>query len=712
MLTFLIRKLLLTFGYPRLESSHNLVGPYRHVGALQVRIPDSTACQIFYPSQSNNKSNKKNRPVPYFRPEAVQGLVDYLRFGGGLLEFLSERSHPCCWNVDPYPLPDQKFPLVLFSHGLAGTYEMYTELCRHIASLGYCVVALEHQDGSAAYAHDGKKVIPYKRPNDEPYSRQKVLTLRTPMLQQRVEELENVIRYFEQESTGLNNNNNNDNNSMHLLKKVIQATDTQDLHLVGHSFGGATQMLATQQWTSKSSKKKSMPQPKSLLVMDSWAFALTEDVVQQGLSKNDKTKIKILSIISEDWEQNNVERLEVAEFLKSSEANTNNHILSMVAPNAVHQSFSDSEAWFPSFVARQARNRGKGEDRHVTIRATVQEWGRMNNKLNAPTECEKQKRRSQKSPSLRPWIVTCLMLISIFCVKIYPAMSFQSTYFDTRRSRLGVQMYPPTLSSLYASKKTEDTSAAPPTSVQFSASFNDSLVSSDNPLDQLLALLSSDIVSIVLGSVGLLAVVINRLALLDASTATADALTSETRADLLAVFACGSVLLNGVTKLDVTTALAESVVLDGTTLSESEFLTERQDEEATKSLSWALNSLLTATPAKTATIMTRNSNGEWKVYGRAGVVPVSPNAMTVSERTPILDRVGSPNNIKETYLPTLQALPGRVEFTYLPSNTQLALLIPISSGMVLVLGSNAAKSFSPRDIAWSRVVAERIGEYL
>ncbi|KAG7341569.1 hypothetical protein IV203_023522 [Nitzschia inconspicua] len=72
----------------------------------------------------------------------------------------------------------------------------------------------------------------------------------------------------------------------------------------------------------------------------------------------------------------------------------------------------------------------------------------------------------------------------------------------------------------------------------------------------LLAWLSSDIVSIVLWSVGLLALVIHRLALLDVSTATADTLTLETRANLLAVFACGLVLLNGVTKLDVTTALA------------------------------------------------------------------------------------------------------------------------------------------------------------
>ena len=35
---------------------------------------------------------------------------------------------------------------------------------------------------------------------------------------------------------------------------------------------------------------------------------------------------------------------------------------------------------------------------------------------------------------------------------------------------------------------------------------------------------------------------------------------------------------------------------------------------------------------------------------------------------------------KESYLPTLQALPGKVEFTYLPSNAQEALLLPVYNG--------------------------------
>jgi hypothetical protein len=224
-------------------------------------------------------------------------------------------------------------------------------------------------------------------------------------------------------------------------------------------------------------------------------------------------------------------------------------------------------------------------------------------------------------------------------------------------------------------------------------------------------------------------VIFHRLVLLDASSTSADVLTSETRADLLAVFACGSVLLDGVTRLDVTTALAESVVLEGKLLSEPEIYLEQQMQDgdvgtdARISLSWALNSILSATPAQTACLLTRNATmGEWKIHSRAGVVPTSSSSSSsllrgqVPEKSPILDRVGVGGNGKETYLPTLQALPGRLEFTYLPTNTQLALLIPttISSddACVLVLGSNKAKSFSPRDIAWSRVIAERIGEYI
>ena len=250
-----------------------------------------------------------------------------------------------------------------------------------------------------------------------------------------------------------------------------------------------------------------------------------------------------------------------------------------------------------------------------------------------------------------------------------------------------------------------------------------------NPLDALLTLLASDVASIALGLLGLIVVVAHRLSLLDEAS-TADSLTVQTRTDLLAVFACGSVLLNGITKLDVTAALADTVVLEGTSLDKIEVLTAdggRDPYDSATTTVWALESLLAATPATTAIVLQRGEaspgGSSWRVAARGGIVPLITLTTTeVPDSTPILDRVSSPGNQKETYLPTLQALPGKRELPYLPNNAQLALLVPILdlkndtpgnetspvTRRVLVLGSNRAKSFSPRDVAWCRIVAERM----
>ena len=230
-----------------------------------------------------------------------------------------------------------------------------------------------------------------------------------------------------------------------------------------------------------------------------------------------------------------------------------------------------------------------------------------------------------------------------------------------------------------------------------------------NSFDASLSFLSSDIASIVLGGVGLAVIVAHRLSLIDEVLDTTS-MAQQTRTDLLAVFACGSVLLEGITKLDVTSALSESVPLNGVVLDEPIVNDDNNNaSNPNPTISWALQSLLQATPCMSAVVMEKkkkkNNHDEWTVTAMAGTVP-STN-VPVPDVTPILDRVAS-QTIKETYLPTLQALPGKFEFTYLPSNTQLALLIPIRVGQVLVLGSNTAKSFSPRDVAWCRVVAERM----
>jgi hypothetical protein len=223
----------------------------------------------------------------------------------------------------------------------------------------------------------------------------------------------------------------------------------------------------------------------------------------------------------------------------------------------------------------------------------------------------------------------------------------------------------------------------------------------------------------------------------------------QSRSDLLAVMAAGSVLLNGITKLDITSALAETVELEGIDTLPT-ILTGNLDEEYThvsdlfcndpvkrRNIEWALSSILSCTTVKSATLMIHPNQNiiqpKWLLMAYGGIIPSSllsfindsdstkKSPFIINQNTPILDRfLSSPTSTtpkKESYLPTLQALPGKVEFmTYLPINTQEVLCLPISTDSaytgVLVLGSDTAKSLSPRDIAWCQVIASRLGSVI
>jgi hypothetical protein len=67
---------------------------------------------------------------------------------------------------------------------------------------------------------------------------------------------------------------------------------------------------------------------------------------------------------------------------------------------------------------------------------------------------------------------------------------------------------------------------------------------------------------------------------------------------------------------------------------------------------------------------------------------------------------------KPVYLVDLKLYPGRIEFDYLPENTQGIICQPIGDRGVLVLGANAPRSYTKQDENWIEGIADKLADTL
>jgi hypothetical protein len=169
---------------------------------------------------------------------------------------------------------------------------------------------------------------------------------------------------------------------------------------------------------------------------------------------------------------------------------------------------------------------------------------------------------------------------------------------------------------------------------------------------------------------------------------------SQARSDVVGVILSALLVLTGLLWQRVQPIPPEAVVLDG----EEGFDLDPALPDAVKTeLAWASHLLLTNTVTRSVVVYSQG-----QVLLRRGVM--GPTATV--DPGPILKRVLETG--KAIYLVNLKIYPGRVEFTYLPPNTQGVICQPLGDQGALILAANAPRSYTKQDEAWVEGIADKL----
>ncbi len=192
---------------------------------------------------------------------------------------------------------------------------------------------------------------------------------------------------------------------------------------------------------------------------------------------------------------------------------------------------------------------------------------------------------------------------------------------------------------------------------------------------------------IVVGGLGAVLLLINRLLAPEITP-------SQARADVLGVILSAVLILIGLIWQQVQPRLPEAVQLIG----EEGFVLAPDLPEVVKTeLAWASHLLLTNTVTRSLVVFYQD-----KVLLRRGILSSKSQVLP----GPILKRVLEKQ--KPVYLVDLKVYPGRIEFDYLPENTQGVICQPIGTKGVLILAANAPRSYTKQDENWITGIADKL----
>lgn len=330
-------------------------GPHQ-LGCMRLRLPPlpqeppapRLLVQVTYPSEPSSRgATQGKRECPYFRPEVLAHLAKSYGVPAFVFRFL---FHGDVRQVDPSAPPRLcsavRWPIIIFSSGLWGSCEMYTQFCRELSSAGAVVVAVEHEDGSGAFAQTCTgEVIEYVKPSKEA----KVVDFRRPFLEQRAKELKAVteILRFLTTRQGLESCATDDTKA---LAELLQHADANRILLSGHSFGATGVCF----YLGHLSSEEQAPYVGALL-MDPWSVPL-------GSGPGSPAKgfpLPFTLLLSQSWADGKIEGTAARELIRAAGPRC---LASFAVQGSLHQWVSDTHLMrAPAFLLRKAGIAGQGD---------------------------------------------------------------------------------------------------------------------------------------------------------------------------------------------------------------------------------------------------------------------------------------------------------------------------------------------------------------
>uniref|UniRef100_H3BAS5 Platelet-activating factor acetylhydrolase n=1 Tax=Latimeria chalumnae TaxID=7897 RepID=H3BAS5_LATCH len=258
----------------------------------------------------------------------------------GLAEFLNLNSRWCApllsVTFGSYRIPvhwnasfrsNERYPLIVFSHGLGAFRSVYSAVCMELASRGFIVAAVEHRDGSASatYFYKNNSVtesqaqyrlqqewIPFKKLKEG----EKEFHVRNPQVHQRANECVRMLDFLTDLCNGKEVTNilHKDFN----LSELKDGLDLGKVAIMGHSFGASTAILAL----VKDARFK------CAVALDAWMLPLENELYPE-------VKAPVFFINSEKFQT--VDSIEKMKRLRTH--NTQIKIVTILG--AVHQSQTD-----------------------------------------------------------------------------------------------------------------------------------------------------------------------------------------------------------------------------------------------------------------------------------------------------------------------------------------------------------------------------------